>query len=81
MSVDKKIFIDLRRRKGYTNEIDKLNYSDLTTTIQFKTAATKKMRLRGTRFYQGEYSYSMTREGLIMNYKQYEASKQKQAIS
>ena len=45
--VDEKIFIDLRCRKGYTNEIEKLNKddSDLTITIQLKTAATKKMRL------------------------------------
>ena len=32
------------------------------------------MRLRVTGFYQGEYLYSMTREGLIMNYKEYKVT-------
>ena len=43
-SADKKVFIDLRRGKGYTNKIKKLNRDDddLTITIQLKTAATKK---------------------------------------
>ena len=79
-SADKKIFIDLRRRKGYTNKTKKLN-SDLTITIQLKTAATKKMRLYVTGYLQGKYLCSMTREGLIMNYKEYGVSKQKHAIS
>ena len=47
-SVGGKIYIDLRRRKGYLNEIEKLNRddSDLTITIQLKVSAEKKMRLR-----------------------------------
>ena len=79
--VDEKIFIDLRCRKGYTNEIEKLNKddSDLTITIQLKTAATKKMRLCVTGYHQCKYLYSMTREGLIMNYKEYGVKKQKHA--
>ena len=82
-SADKKIFIDLRRRKGYTNKIKKLNRddSDLKITIQIKTVAMKKMRLCVTGYHQGKYLYSMTREGLIMNYKEYGVSKQKHAIS
>ena len=39
------------------------------------------MRLRVTGYYQGEYSYIMTREELIMNYEEYEVNKQKHAIS
>ena len=68
-SADKKIFIELRRRKGYTNEIEKLNKddSDFTITIQLKVPAEKKMKLHVTGYYQGEYLYSMTMEGLIMS--------------
>ena len=39
------------------------------------------MRLPINSYYQGKYLYSMTREGLIMNYKVYGVSKQKHAIS
>ena len=55
-SGNKKIFIDLRRRKGYINEIEKLNRddSDLTITIKLKAAGTKKVRLRVTGYYQGK---------------------------
>ena len=76
---DEKIFIDLRRRKGYTNEIEKLNRddSDLSITITLKNAAAKKMRLRVTGYYQGEYLYSLSNEGPIMNYKEYSVNKQK----
>ena len=79
-SADGKIFIDLRHRKGYTNQIEKLNRddSDLTITVQLKVLAEKKMRLRVTGYYQGEHLYSMTREGLIMNYKEYGVNKSTQ---
>lgn len=48
MSADEKLFIDLWRGKRYTNEIEKLNGDDshLTNTIQLKTPAAEKMRLR-----------------------------------
>ena len=43
-TADETYFIDLRRRKGYTNEIEKLNRddSDLSITITLKNAAAKK---------------------------------------
>ena len=43
-NADEKVFIDLRREKGYTNEIEKINRDDgdLSITITFKAAATKK---------------------------------------
>ena len=43
-SADEKIFINLRRGKGYTNEIKKLNRDDrdLTITIHLKAPAEKK---------------------------------------
>ena len=38
----------MRRSKGYTNELEKLNHDNggATLTIKLKTIATKKMRLR-----------------------------------
>ena len=63
-SVDEKIFIGLRRRKRYTNEIEKLNRddSDLTITIKLKAAEAKKIRQPVTGYYQGEFLYLMSRE-------------------
>ena len=80
---DEKLFIDLRRSKGYTNELIKLSRddSDITLTINFKDAATQRMRLRVTGYYQEEYLYSLSKEGLIKNYKDYSINKQKNIIS
>ena len=74
---DEKLFIDLRRAKSYTGELEKINRddSDLTITVTLKAATTKKMRLRVTGHYQGEYLYSLSNEGLIMNYKEYGVNK------
>ena len=43
MPANKKIFIDLRRRKGYRNKIENLNREDsnLTLTIKLKAVAAK----------------------------------------
>ena len=45
-SVDEKIFIDLRRGKGYTNEIEKLNRDDsnLSVRITLKNGTAKKKK-------------------------------------
>ena len=82
-SAHKNFFIDLRCEKSYTNEIEKLNRHDsnLLVTITLKNVAVKKMRLRVSGFYQGEYLYSLSNNGLIMNYKEYGVKKQKSAIS
>ena len=44
---DEKFFIDLRRGKGYTDEIEKLNRDDsnLSVTITVKNAAAKKIEI------------------------------------
>ena len=47
---DEKIYTDLGRSKGYRNELEKItaDNNDLSVTINLKTAAVKKMRLRVT---------------------------------
>ena len=46
-NTDDRIFIDMRRSKGYTDDLEKTNRddSDLAVTIGFKEAAAKKLRL------------------------------------
>ena len=82
---DEKLFIDLRRSKGYTGELEMLSRddSDLTLTKTLNQAATntkkkKKMKLRIPGYYQGEYLYALLRSGLIMSYKEHGISKNKE---
>ena len=44
---DKKLYIDMRRSKGYMDELEKLmqDDSDITLTVKLKRADTKKLRL------------------------------------
>ena len=68
---DEKRYVDLRRGRGYSNELEKIvrNDSSLILTITLQRAAVKKIRLRVVGYYQGEYIYSMTNLGLLLSYK------------
>ena len=68
---DDRIYIDMRRSKGYPDEIEKLNRDDsaLAVTIGLKEAAAKKLRLRITGYSQAEYWYFLSNKGYIMSYK------------
>ena len=70
---DERLYIDLRRSKGHTREFEQVNWndSDLTITTELKNPLTKKMRLRVTGYYQGEYIYMLGNNSLIMNYMEY----------
>ena len=46
-----------------------------------KAAITQKMKLRVTGYYQGEYLYTLSRSGLLMSYKEYGISKNKDILS
>ena len=61
-NTDEKLYIDMRRRKGYTDELEKLTRddSDITLIVKLKAAATKKMRLRATGYSQAEYYYTLS---------------------
>ena len=74
---DERVYIDIRRSKGCTGEFERVNRddSDLIVTVDLKNAAAKKMRLYITGYYQGEYMYMLTKEGLIMNHKEYSIAK------
>ena len=76
--LDERVFIDIRRSKGYTGEFKRVNWgdSDLSITVDLKAANVKKMRLHLTGYFQGEYMYMLSKGGL-MNYKEYGMNKQK----
>ena len=70
---DEKLYVDLRRGRGYSNELERIvrNDSSLMLTVTLQNAAVKKYRLRIVGYYQGEYIYSMTNLGLLLSYKDY----------
>ena len=70
---DERLYVELRRGRGYTNELEKIvrNDSSLTLTITLKDAAVNKMRFRVVGYHQGEYMYSMKTLGLLLSYKDY----------
>ena len=74
---DDRIYIDMRRSKGNTDELEKITRDDsgLVIYIKRKAAATKKLRLRVTGYWQGEYWYAYTKKGYIMAYKNYNIAK------
>ena len=80
---DEKVYIDIRRSKGYTGEFERVNRddSDLVVTVDLKKAADKKMRLYITGYYQGEYMYMLTKDGLITSHKEYSVAKIKHRVN
>ena len=67
----------MRRSKGYTDKLEKINSNDsgLAVTIQLKETAPKKLRLWITGFSQGEYWYLLSNKGYIVSFKNYSTSK------
>ena len=68
---DDRILMDMKRSKGYTDELKKLNRDDRGITV----TVAKKLRLRITGFSQTEYWYLFSNKGYIMSYKNYNISK------
>ena len=56
---DDRIYIDIRRSKGYTDKLEKLNRDDssIAVTIGLKEAAAKKLRLRITGYSKPNISF------------------------
>ena len=74
---DDQICIDMRRSKGYTDELEKLTRDDshVNVSVTLKKAAEKKMRLRVIGYSQAEYWYTLSNKGHTMTYKNYNNSK------
>ena len=74
---DERLYIHMRRCKGYTGDLEKLtcNVGGVTLTSKLKEAATKKMRLRVVAYSQAEYWYTSTNKGYIRTYKDYSIAK------
>ena len=70
---DDRIYFDMRRSKGYTDELEKINRDDsrIALTISLTEAAEKELRFRITGFSQAEYLYLLSNKGYIMSYKNY----------
>ena len=56
---DDRVYIDMRRCNGYTDELEKINRDDsgIALTVSLKEAAAKELRFRITGFSQAEYWY------------------------
>ena len=77
-NTDEKLYIDMRRSKGYIEELKKLmrDDSDLNLTVTLKKAATRKMRLWVTGYSQTEYYYTLSNMGMVKSCKKYSISKE-----
>ena len=74
---DDRSYIDIRRSKGYTDELKKINRDDsgVALHIKLKEAAAKKLKIRITDFSQAEYWYVLSNKGYVICYKNYNISK------
>ena len=72
-----RVYIDMRRSKWDTDELEKLtrDNSAVSLTVNLKTAAEKKKRLRAVGYSQAEYWYILSNKCSIMTYKNYNISK------
>ena len=68
---DERLYIDLRPRHGYTDELEKptRNNSKMTITIETKAPLVKKMRLRVWGYTSGEHIYLQHDGSLTLKYK------------
>ena len=74
---DERVYIDLRRSKGFTGEFERVyrDDSELSVTIDLKNAAADKMRIYLSGYFQAEYLCMLSKNGLIMNHKEYSVAK------
>ena len=75
---DDRIYLDMRRSQGYTDELEKLKRDDsgLAVVINLKEATKETIRLRITEFSQAKYWYASSNKGYIITYKNYNISKE-----
>ena len=77
-NTDEKLYIDMRRSKSYSDELEKLTResSDLNLTVKLRKATTRKMRLRVTGYSWAKYYYTLSNKCMIRSYKNYSISKE-----
>ena len=68
---DDRILINMRRSKGYTDELKKLNRDDsgIDITVALKKAAAEKLRLTITGLSQAEHWYLLSSKGILCHTK------------
>ena len=76
-SSDEKLYVDMRRSKGYTDELEKLTRgdSDVSLTVKLKAATTKRLRLKIIGYSQSEYFYTTSSQGQIMSFKRFNVTR------
>ena len=70
---NEKLYIDMRRSKGYADELEKLTLGDsnVSLTVKLKAATTKKLRLKIIGYSQSEYFYTTSSQGQIVSFKRF----------
>ena len=70
---DDRMYLDLRATSGYVKEAEKLERSDskINLHIQFKSAATKRLRVRIWAYFLSEYLCILTKSGLTLKHRTY----------
>ena len=76
---DERLYLDLRRAKGYTGEL-KTKIKGITLNMMLKNV-TKKVKLKVWGYSQGEYLYVLSAQGLTMRYKTYTVTKENDTAS
>ena len=56
------------------------NDSNLTLTVTLKTTATKKTRQRVIDYYQCEYLYTLSNQGILLTFKNYSIVEQNEIV-
>ena len=75
-NTDDRIVTDLRRNKGYTDELERITRDDsgLGVVVTLKKATAKNMRLVG--YSRAEYWLAFSNKSYIMSYQNYNISKE-----
>ena len=76
-SSDEKLYIDMRKSKGYTDELKKLTCgdSDVSLTAKLKAATTKRLKLKILGYSQSGYFYTTSSQGQIMSFKRFNVTR------
>ena len=76
-SSDEKLYINMGRSKGYTDELENLTRgdSDVSLTVKLKAVTRKRLRLKIIGYSQSEYFYITSRQVQIMSFKRFNVTR------